>query len=150
MVISLFPDRTLAPIASQQQSAKRPNLASNADVLLKLVREVEGEPLPSRGARSQGTVACKTGAAPIAPGNARIELVANGISAAPTVSGMADPARGRRADHELLAVWHGKYEAWILKQAGIQMPRKKKSKVTKPSDPCCDWSALNRITVASD
>jgi hypothetical protein len=21
---------------------------------------------------------------------------------------------------ELLAVWHGKYEAWILKQAGIQ------------------------------
>lgn len=24
---------------------------------------------------------------------------------------------------ELLAVWHGKYEAWILDQAGIEQPK---------------------------
>lgn len=32
---------------------------------------------------------------------------------------------------ELLAVWHGKYEAWILQQAGLQAPRKKKSRNAK-------------------
>lgn len=32
---------------------------------------------------------------------------------------------------DLLAVWHGKYEAWILQQAGLQTPRKKKSKNAK-------------------
>jgi integrase len=33
---------------------------------------------------------------------------------------------------ELLAVWHDKYEAWILQQAGIQAPRKRKAKKAKP------------------
>jgi integrase len=34
---------------------------------------------------------------------------------------------------ELLAVWHDKYEAWILQQAGIKAPRKKKAKKAKTS-----------------
>jgi integrase len=32
---------------------------------------------------------------------------------------------------ELLAVWHDKYEAWILQQAGIGPPRKKRAKQAK-------------------
>lgn len=34
---------------------------------------------------------------------------------------------------ELLAVWHDKYEAWILQQAGIRPPRKTRSKKVKQS-----------------
>lgn len=36
---------------------------------------------------------------------------------------------------ELLAVWHGKYEAWILRQAAIKAPRRKGQKNLKQKGP---------------
>lgn len=36
---------------------------------------------------------------------------------------------------ELLAVWHNKYEAWILQQAGIKVPRRKGQKRLKQKGP---------------
>ncbi len=51
---------------------------------------------------------------------------------------------------ELLAVWHAKYEAWILEQAGVQSPRKarpKKSKIQEdevepPAGAAVGWLAI--------
>ncbi len=45
---------------------------------------------------------------------------------------------------ELLAVWHNKYEAWILDQAGIKFggSRLAARKGRQPKRrPACDWSA---------